>query len=126
VPVAPDVNAVVRHVERHVADEPHAALARVFLQLVPLPEEVVLDGLVDAHAVAVRLLAAPLRPARAAVRVLERHEVGVRVEPVLRLAAEALELLAPVPARAQERGRCLLQQPRFEGHEPVEVHALLR
>ena len=103
--MAPDVRAVLGHVEGEVAHDAHARGARVVVQAAPLREEQVLDALPEgdvlgellarsgervraAQAQAVR----PGVPGGAAMPVLEGHEEGVVVEPGRLSLAEAGEL----------------------------------
>ena len=132
--IRPDVDAVERDIERNVSDDPDAALMCVVFQGRPLPKERELRELVEVHGLAQRLarlfergwltpneLGWPQVPRLAWMRILERHEEGVVVQPVGPLRAEALVLVSQQRS-LEEPPRGLLEYRKLPGTNGAQVN----
>jgi len=137
--VGPGVGAVVGHEDRDVADDLHVLRGGVRSDGAPLFEELILHVLVRLHllrVVAARLVHGgrratgdvvfPRVPRRAAVRVLQRHEERVVVEPVRVLGAELQErFLLGVGGVVGEAHVRMPQDALLELDHLAEEHAIV-
>ncbi len=139
--IRPCVGAVQRDVDRHVAEQAHAALTRVFAQCRPLAMEhaldnldvfyLFLDGLLEIRQctrVASRVFRPPFRPGLLAVEGLEDAEQGVVVQPprVVRRAKGPVNGSQLRPRRFAEALGRKPQQSGLHGYQGTVVHEFPR
>ena len=112
--IGPDVRTIFRHIDGDVTDDGNALLVRVLLQGLPLPLELELEELVEADFAGIGFLGPgiglllpkpdvviPGLEGSPAVRVLQGHEEGVVLDPVLVLLHELPEVLVLLDSALQ-------------------------
>ena len=112
--IGPDVRTIFRHIDGDVTDDGNALLVRILLQGLPLPLELELEELVEADFAGIGLLGPgiglllpkpdvviPGLEGSPAVRVLQGHEQGVVLDPVLVLLHELPEVLVLLDSALQ-------------------------